>query len=248
MIGVRRQSGVALITALLIVALLASLAASLTWDNGLDVRRTMTMLYHDEGAQAAYGAESWVLSLLRDDLADSETDHLGEFWAQELPVLPLESDSLQGALFGELTDLQGRFNVNNLVDGNGVINEGAVEQFQRLLVVLELDPRLAGVAADWIDSDVEANFPDGAEDPIYTGFVPPYRTPNLPISTIHELAALDGMDKASFDRLAPHIAALPGGTDINVNTATDAVLRSLDENMSPSQVASLMEQRAEQGF
>ena len=113
------QRGVALITAILIMALLGSLAANMTWDNGLDVRRTMTMLYHDEGAQAAYGAESWVMSLLRDDLADTDTDHLGEFWAQELPVLPIESDTIQGVLQGELTDLQGRFNVNNLVDANG---------------------------------------------------------------------------------------------------------------------------------
>ena len=244
----RPQRGVALITALLIVALLGTLAAGLTWDNGLDVRRTMTMLYHDEGAQAAYGAESWVLSLLRDDLADTETDHLGEFWAQQLPVLPIESDTIQGALFGELTDLQGRFNINNLVDGNGEINEGAVEQFQRLLAVLELDTRIAGIAADWLDTNQDTNFPDGAEDPIYTGRVPPYRTPNRPISTIHELAAIEGMDKAAFDILAPHIAALPGGTDINVNTATDAVLLSLDEAMTPTQVATLMEDRAEQGF
>ena len=53
MSGPNRQRGVALITALLIMALLGILAANLTWDNGLDVRRTMTMLYHDEGAQAA---------------------------------------------------------------------------------------------------------------------------------------------------------------------------------------------------
>ncbi len=244
----RREAGVALITALLIVALLGSLAATLTWDNGLDVRRTMTMLYHDEGAQAAYGAESWVLSLLRDDLADSDTDHLGEFWAQELPVLPIESDTIQGVLFGEITDLQGRFNVNNLVDANGAINESAVEQFQRLLNVLELDPRLAGIAADWIDADQEPNFPDGAEDSIYTGNVPPYRAPNHPISTVYDLAGIDGMDKVTLDTLVPHIAALPGGTDINVNTATPAVLQSLDENMSPGTVSGLIEERAEQGF
>ncbi|MEO1204248.1 MAG: type II secretion system minor pseudopilin GspK, partial [Pseudomonadota bacterium] len=195
MIRRHREKGVALITALLITALIGSLAATLSWDNGLDVRRTMTMLYHDEGAQAAYGAESWVLSLLRDDLADTETDHLGEFWAQELPVLPIESDTIQGVLFGELTDLQGRFNINNLVDADGVINEDAVEQFRRLLLVLELDPRLAGVAADWIDADQEPNFPDGAEDSIYTGNVPPYRAPNHPISTVYDLAGIDGMDK-----------------------------------------------------
>ena len=124
----------------------------------------------------------------------------------------------------------------------------AVAQFQRILQVLELDPRFAGIAADWIDVDRDANFPDGAEDSIYTGFVPPYRTPNHPISTIYELAALDGMEKEMLDLLAPHITALPRGTDINVNTATPVVLQSLDENMSPSAVNGLIEERAEQGF
>ncbi len=243
-----RQRGVALITAILIVALIGSLSAALTWDSGLHVHRTMSMMFHDEGTQAAFGAESWVMSLLRDDLADSNTDHLGEFWAQDLPVLPIESDTIQGTLFGELEDLQGRFNINNLVDGSGVVDEEALAQFQRLLTVLDVDPRLAGIAADWIDADLDAGFPDGAEDPIYTGFVPPYRAPNLQITTITELAALDGMDKATFDILAPHITALPRGTKINVNTATAAVLQSLDENLSPGDVESLIAEREDSGF
>ena len=243
-----RQRGVALITAILIVALIGSLSAALTWDSGLHVHRTMSMMFHDEGTQAAFGAESWVMSLLRDDLADSNTDHLGEFWAQDLPVLPIESDTIQGTLFGELEDLQGRFNINNLVDGSGVVDEEALAQFQRLLTVLDVDPRLAGIAADWIDADLDAGFPDGAEDPIYTGFVPPYRAPNLQITTITELAALDGMDKSTFDILAPHITALTRGTKINVNTATAAVLQSLDENLSPGDVESLIAEREDSGF
>ncbi len=98
MIPQTRQRGVALITALLIMFLLAALAADLTWDNAMDVRRTMTMLYHDEGTQAALGAESWVMILLRNDLQDSETDHFGEIWAAEMPVLPIDSNTIQGAL------------------------------------------------------------------------------------------------------------------------------------------------------
>jgi len=249
---VRRRSaerGVALITALLIMALLGTLAATLTWDNGLDVRRTMTMLYHDEGAQAAFGAENWVMSLLRDDLVDTDTDHLGEIWAQEFPVLPIESDTIQGALFGELQDLQGRFNVNTLIDDNGEVDELALAQFQRLLAVLDLDPRFAGLTADWIDADLDAGFPDGAEDSIYTGLTPPYRAANQPLTSISELAALEGMDKITFDTLAPHIAALPGNdTVINVNTATPAVLQSLDENLTPGEVESLVGEREESGF
>ena len=243
-----RQRGVALITAILITALVSSVAINLAWDNALDMRRTMTLLYRDQAVQVAVGGESWVQSILRDDLAETDTDHLGEIWASELPGLPVQSDVVQGELFGDIQDLQGRFNVNNLVDQNGEIDELALEQFRRLLIALELDPRFAGIAADWIDANLEAGFPDGAEDAIYTGFIPAYRTPNLPITHATELAALEGMDKESFDILEPHIVALPGRTGINVNTATAPVLQSLGENLSASDVESLISEREDGGF
>jgi general secretion pathway protein K len=243
-----RQRGVALITAILITALVSSVALSLAWDNALDMRRTMTLLYRDQAVHVAMGAESWVQSILRDDLSETDTDHLGEIWASELPGLPVESETVQGELFGSIEDLQGRFNVNNLIDADGEIDELALEQFQRLLQVLEIDPRFAGIAADWIDANQEAGFPDGAEDAIYTGLIPAYRTPNVTLTNVSELAALEGMDKATFDVLLPHIVALPGGTGINANTATAAVLQSLDENLTTTDVEGLMSEREDGGF
>jgi general secretion pathway protein K len=244
----RRQTGVALITAILITALVSSVALSLAWDNALDMRRTMTLLYRDQAVQVALGAENWVQQILQDDQAESDTDHLGEIWATELPGLPVESDAVQGELFGSIEDLQSRFNINNLIDESGEVDELALQQFQRLLQVLGLDPRFAAIAADWVDSNQEAGFPDGAEDAIYTGFVPTYRTPNVPITSASELAALEGMDNESYELLRPHIAALPGRTGINVNTATPAVLQSLDENLSASDVEGLIAERENGGF
>jgi len=243
-----RSRGVALITAMLITALTGSLAAGLAWDSSLDVRRTMVLLFHEQGMQVAMGAETWIRNILRDDGIDSQTDHLGELWAQELPGLPIDNDSVQGAVTGNIEDLNGRFNVNNLLDADGRIDEDVLEQFRRLLIVLEIDPKFAGLAADWIDADQDAGFPDGAEDSIYTGLIPPYRTFNRPLVNVTEIAALEGMDKASFDRLLPHITALPGRTDINVNTATPAVLQSLDENIDASVVETWLQEREESGF
>ena len=245
---VRRNRGVALITAMLITALTGSLAAGLAWNNALDVRRTMVLLFHEQGLQVALGAESWIRNILRDDGIDSQTDHLGELWASDLPGLPVDNDSVQGAVFGKIEDLQGRFNVNNLIDQNGSVDPDVLEQFQRLLVILDIDPRFAGLAADWIDVDQEAGFPDGAEDSIYTGLTPSYRTFNRTLVNITELSALEGMDKASFDKLLPHVTALPGRTAINVNTATAAVLQSLDASLDARTVEGLLEQRAEGGF
>ena len=185
-----------------------------------------------------------MISILLQDLENSETDHLGEIWASELPGLPIEG----GEVFGAIEDLQGRFNVNNLVDQEGQIEEESLEQFQRLLNALGLDPRFAGIAADWIDGNVDASFPDGAEDPMYTGMIPPYRTANQPLTSASELAAIEGMDRAIFRILEPHIVALPGRTGINVNTATPAVLQSLDENMTMSDVEGLVQEREGAGF
>jgi len=244
MIGRRKNRGVALITAMLITALATLLAANLAWDNALDVRRTMVLLHRDQAIQVALGAESWVIGILHQDLEDSETDHLGEIWATELPGLPIEG----GEVFGAVTDLQGRFNVNNLIDENGAVHEESLEQFRRLLNAIGLDPRFAGIAGDWLDLDIDASFPDGAEDSIYTGMIPPYRAANQALSSISELAALEGMDRLTFKALEPHITALPGRTSINVNTATGAVLQSLDENMSVADVEGLLAERESGGF
>ena len=242
--GARRRRGIALITAMLISAIATMVAANLAWDNALDVRRTMVMLARDQAVQVALGAESWVQSILRQDLENSQIDHLGEIWASELPGLPIEG----GEVFGTIEDLQGRFNVNNLVDNEGRIDQESLEQFRRLLVALEIDPRYAGIVADWIDSDLDASFPDGAEDPIYTGMIPSYRTANQTLTSTSELAAIEAMDRTIFRVLEPHIAALPGRTPVNANTATWAVLQSLDENMTLSDVEGLIQEREGAGF
>jgi len=228
----------------MITALAAIVAANLAWDNALDVRRTMMMLNRDQAIQVAMGAESWVATILSQDMADSETDHLGEIWASELPGLPIDG----GEVFGAIEDLQGRFNINNLIDQNGKVEEQSLEQFRRLLTSLDLDPRFAGLAGDWLDSDLDAAFPDGAEDGIYTGLIPTYRSANQLLTSTSELAALEGMDKATFDILAPNITALPGRTEININTATPAVLLALGEDMSVSDVEGLIAERESNGF
>lgn len=240
----RSSQGVALITALLIMALIATLAYTLKWNNSLDIRRTAVMLNRDQAVQVALGAESWMQSILRQDFEESDTDHLGEIWASELPPLPIDG----GEVFGEIIDLQGRFNVNNLIGADGEVDETALVQFQDLLIALGLDPRFAGIAGDWIDADQDSSFPDGAEDAIYTGITPPYRAANQQLSNANELAALEGMDRETMDTLLPHIVALPGNTKVNVNTATGPVLQSLSKDITAAEAEGLIAERADAGF
>ena len=239
-----RQRGVALLTALLIVALATIIATSAMWDFNLDQRRTATMLYYDQASMYALGAEAWAGRILIEDAEDSQNDHPGEAWATNLPALPIEGGSVDGAII----DLQGRFNINNLVGDAGQTDEAMVQQLETILEILDLDKNWAGLAADWIDSDIEPNFPSGAEDSVYMGVTPPRRTPNTSVTSITELMALPDMNNETFEILRPHITALPRGTPINVNTATTVILQSLLEDRSESGANNIIADRPEDGY
>lgn len=242
--GRQGQSGVALITAMLIVALATMLTGAAVWDYHLDQRRTESLLYTELALNYGIGAENWSARILIEDAEDGKVDHPGEVWATNLPPLPIDGGTVDGALI----DLQGRFNLNNLVDSDGRTDRAAVEQLERLLQALDLDRRWAGIMADWIDSDIEPNFPDGAEDSTYLGQQPPYRPPNTLITSISEFYALPEMDRSIFDVLAPHVSALPRGSAINLNTATVPVLMSLSDNMSASDAVTIVDDRPEDGW
>ncbi len=219
----KRQRGVALIIALVVVALATVIATRIGADGARDQRRSATLLAQQQAFQVALGAEAWAAEVLRDDAERTRRDSLDEPWATPLPPLPVDGGSVQGGV----EDLQGRFNLNNLLDADGTKNEAAFAQFRRLLELLQLEPKWASLVLDWIDGDTLADGIDGAEDGAYTGQTPPYRAANRPISSTSELLALPGFGLARYRRLQPFVAALPIGTPVNVCTASAPVLVSL---------------------
>jgi len=240
-----RQRGVAVVTAMLVVAIGTIIAVNLMWDATLDQRRTLAALASDQGLLYLQSAEAWAGDILRQDLVDSpDADHLGEEWAIELAPLPVEG----GTIAGRLEDLQGRFNLNNLIGTNGREDPIAVAQFERLLALVGLDPVLAGAVVDWIDADVELRFPDGGEDAAYADTDPQYRTANVLLTSPSELMAINGFDRSAYRALAPYVTALPPGTSLNVNTAPPLVLQSLSDTMDAALVEQLVEERADIGF
>lgn len=239
------QRGVALVMAIIVVAIGTMIAVNLIWRGTLDLRRTESALAADQGLMYVQGAEAWAADILRQDLVDSpESDHLGELWATELPPLPVDG----GTITGRLEDLQGRFNLNNLVGADGKENALARRQLERLLVSVEADPALAGAVVDWLDPDTELRFPSGGEDVVYSDADPPYRTANSTITSTSELMAIAGFDRDTYRRLAPYITVLPQGTKLNVNTASDVVLASLSDDIDIATATSLVEQRGEAEF
>jgi general secretion pathway protein K len=236
-----KERGVAIITAVLVVAIATVIGVGLMWQATLDIRRTEAALAADQGLLYMQGAEAWAADILRQDLVESpNTDNLSEAWAVQLPPLPVEG----GTIEGRLEDLQGRFNVNNLVNPDGTENALARAQFERLLAVLEIDPALAGAVVDWLDPDADLRFPSGGEDATYAGADPPYLTANATITSTSELMAVAGFDRDIYTRLAPYITALPIGTKLNVNTASDVVLSSLSDDIDIGTAGSLVEERA----
>ena len=228
--GVRTQSGIAAITALLVVALATMLAADLAWELHLDIRRSESMLLRNQAKQFALGAEIMAMEALRQDFEEDREDNAfcdypGEGWDTEM-TLPFEG----GTVRGQISDMQGRFNLNNLAP-NGSKDTRVFEQFERLLEGLDLDRELAPRVLDWIDPDQAEEF-GGAEDNAYTSMTPPYRAANTWFTTTSELLAIQGVidpedpNGERFELIERYVSALPPGEKINVNSAEDPVLRS----------------------
>jgi general secretion pathway protein K len=233
------------LTAILAVTVGTIIAVNLMWQATLDLRRAEAALSADQGLLYAQGAEAWAADILRQDQVDSpDTDNLSEAWAVELAPLPVDG----GTISGRLEDLQGRFNLNNLIDADGREDALSRRQFERLLELLELDPSLAGVVVDWLDPDTEMRFPSGGEDAAYAGADPAYRTANVTITTPTELMAIAGFDRDGYAKIAPYVAVLPIGTKLNVNTASEVVLASLSDDIDLGTAAALVEQRGGADF
>lgn len=222
-----RQQGVALIMAVLIVALATMLAAAVSFKGYLDQRRSANAFSLDQGFEVALGGEAWAAdSLRRDKQQSAQTDDFTEEWATPIPPIPIDN----GQFEGQLEDMQGRFNLNSLVTLEGgqlKFDQPAIDRFERLLELLELETKWARIIADWIDSDIQPNFPDGAEDPTYTGLTPPYRTANMPLTRASELLAIADFGLERYRKLEPFVTALPIGTPINLCTASPELLDAL---------------------
>ncbi len=243
-----RQRGMALITAILLVALATILAATIGYENAMTARRGSATFAFEQSLEIAKAAESIAAYALRATrtLNHSSTDPT-QPWA--MPFGPV--DLVPGVtLEASLQDAQGRFNLNNLVNSDGSTNPDAVLVFQNLLAGQGLEPKWAPMLADWIDSDTEPNDPDGAEDSVYLSQTPPYRAANMLITSTSEILALPGFGRDRYLKIAPFITALPQGTFVNLCTAPAEVLDALGPpgNTNFSDAASLARSRQQGCF
>jgi general secretion pathway protein K len=217
-----RQRGIALLVAIMLVALGTIIAAAIAYENAMTARRSTATFALDQSVLVAEAAESLAAFGLREVWrSDKNHTYIGQGW--DKPVGPVEvvPDVM---LTASLEDLQGRFNLNNLVKTDGTPDQVQVTAFEQLLASLGIEPKWAGYVVDWIDPDIVPSNPEGAEDSVYLGQAPPYRTANMYITSASELLALPGFGHDRYRKLEPFVTALPYGTALNLCTASGLVL------------------------
>jgi general secretion pathway protein K len=241
-----RQSGLAAVTAVLIVAVAASAAAVMLAQESATLDQAMMVASRAQADQYARAGLDWARGVLAQDaLAGGEVDSLAEGWAQPIVGLPVE----RAVVAGSIVDEQGKFNLNNLVSGK-TRSDDDVQIFRRLLASLGLPPQSADAVVDWIDPDQDLASGDGAEDAYYLGLERPYRAANQPMTQVEELFRVKGFDAAAIAKLTPYVTALiaPARTSINVNTAPAPVLAAALPTIPPAAIARMVAGRTEKPF
>lgn len=236
-----RSRGLALVTALLVVAIAASLAAFVAFGQQLWLRQMQNVADRSRADFLERGAVAWASSVFADDT--NATDHLGEPWARPIPVLPVPG----GAIRGTVEDAQARFNLNNLYSGDAP-SQPDVDGYRRLLVALGLSPTLSDALLDWIDPDSQTTAPAGAEDIDYLQLDPPYRAANQPLGSVDELRLVRGYTADVIETLRPYVTVIPGRAEVNVNTALPQVVAALIPGLSVAQVEQVFAEREKTPF
>ncbi|KLU23141.1 general secretion pathway protein GspK [Caballeronia mineralivorans PML1(12)] len=158
-----KQRGVAIISALLVVALSAIIVSGLLWRQEVQVRRVENQRLLSQAQWIARSALDWTRLILRSEADSAPTvTYLGGVWGVPIAKTRLsdflgqigEVRAQQGAstyLSGSIEDAQAKFNLRNLVStptpGLLVINVQEIQSFQQLLTLLGLDASLAKTVA-----------------------------------------------------------------------------------------------------
>ena len=237
-----RQRGAALILAMLVAALAATVAVALAseqqrWFADVGNRRDQV-----QAQSLALAGVQWARQILNDDARSGTLDHLGEPWSYPLPPTPIAN----GAIEGRIEDAQGRFNLNNLALDTPV---GTTERLRlaRLFSAKGIDSKMLDAIADWIDADSTPRA-NGAEDEYYAQRASTALAANAPLVRVAEFTSVRGASAKAWATLAPDIAALPAGTTLNINTANADVIAAAIPDMTGDKLAGFIADRARKPF
>lgn len=203
----KRQRGVALITILLIFALVTMMATDMARSGYLAMRRTANLRDAGQAQFYALGGEELARQILYADFQQDKrgqaADHLGESWAEQLETFEID----QGQIEMGVQDLQSRFNLNNLLGEKDQLDQRCFERLKRLLAYLDLSSSLAEGIRDLMRVS-------GSGKNIVL----------RPLLDVSELRNIAGLEHDEYELLRQNVTVLASGTRINLNTATEAVI------------------------
>ena len=218
------ETGAALLTVLLLVAVIAVLAATALERLRIATRLGGNAVALDQARAFAEAGEALAINRISDLLGrDATKVSLAGGWSDTPIALPV----MGGIATLRITDGGNCFNLNGLVvkapDGSFIANPAAQAQFAKLIRLIGAPVRspegIAAAATDWIDSDTQA-LSGGAEDSDYAGLETPYRTADTLMTDPSELRAVMGVTPELYTALRPWLCALPVAqpAQVNVNT------------------------------
>ena len=247
-----RTRGAAIVTALLIVALVTTVVAGLFARQSALVRTVEHRLAQTQARWIERAAVDWARVILRQDGRSSSTDNLGEPWA--VPVADTRVDASIGAgqtldnsataasLSGQILDMQGRFNLTNVVPG-GKVDQAEAAALGRLLTLVGQPSTLAQPLISRLLAAVPS-------EPAQTGgtgavrMAPRTAVPTaLPIRRAADLLSVAGFDTNAVAALEPFVVMLPRVTPVNVNTASAEVITARVPEFELSRVRSFVVNR-----
>lgn len=242
-----QQKGVALMMVLFVFALVTILASGMISRQSLFIQKASNTLIQSQAYEYAIGAEQVARQILFVDWEEDKeekvfTDDLDEVWGAGAAGFPID----YGVIEAQIDDLQGRLNINSLVNTDSSKDTAVIERFKNLFLVLEVEGIKVEKLIDWIDDNNEPEGGEGAEEGDYLVKETPYRTGNQAFVSTSELMLIDGVTADDFKKLLPHISALPAGVKaININTCSKEIIMSLAKGkiLSDAEGESIIDQR-----
>ncbi len=220
-----QQAGAALLAAMLTVTLVATFAAAALWQQFRSIEVEGAERIRVQSGWILTGALDWARLILREDARSGGADHLAEPWAVPLNEARLSSflavdktvsdtgNERDAFLSGQVTDLQARLNVTNLVEG-ATLSEPALNSFVRLFDLLGLpSEQLTTLSTQLLKASRAAAVAPDATTP---------QTPLMP-QRVDQLVWL-GLAPDVLALLSPYITLLPQRTPVNLNTASAEVI------------------------
>lgn len=218
------ERGASLVSALLLVAVMSSLAMALFTDLRFSMRRSANLEVRDQAYWYAVGAREFAeISIERAMQAPDDTLRPDADWLSGQRVFPIND----GQLVGRVRDASNCFNLNSLVslEANGLLVGDPLQQrrFDALLQAIGLPVQQSAVISaeltDWLDSDQRPVI-SGAEDDSYARAGRQYRTGNTLLAEREELLALASMTPRIYSEIEPFVCAHPvvENVPLNINT------------------------------